>query len=231
MARPWDKRQTSSQEEEDLELEGFVSPASKRERTRRVRDWSSSEEDLEEEEPFEDQEVEEKEKTNTIPIESLKVITIGDRLDYMKNTPIIMGKCGFSNCTIHELMGESQEIDPKVHKGHTISARITVGPPRKRRTTNPMPSAQPEVHANNSKLETKVLTEQIREKEVAIIAKTRETLSTNLTIITDQDEMLHMYRSRITDLEVANKLMIDALTGVTKLPSDKNTGTNKKETK
>ena len=40
-----------------------------------------------------------------------------------------------------------------------------------------------------------------------------------------------MYNSRIIDLEVANKLLIDALTGVTASPPEENTDTNKKETK
>jgi hypothetical protein len=75
------------------------------------------------------------------------------------------------------------------------------------------------------------MTEQIREMEVALAAKTHEGLNTSLRIIANQDETLRMYRSRIKDLEVANKLMIDALTGVTTPPPEKNTGINKKETK
>jgi hypothetical protein len=66
---------------------------------------------------------------------------------------------------------------------------------------------------------------------VPLAAKTHEALSTSPKIIANQDEMPRMYWSRITDLEVADKLLIDALTGVTKLPSKEYTGTNKKETK
>ena len=58
MARSWDETQTSSQEEEDLEQEGYHSSASKRGRIRRVCDWSSLEEDLEEP-PYEEADEEE----------------------------------------------------------------------------------------------------------------------------------------------------------------------------
>ena len=75
------------------------------------------------------------------------------------------------------------------------------------------------------------MTDKIREMEVALAVKTREALDTSLRIIANQDATLRMYHSRITDLEVANKLMIDALTGVTTPPSEENTGINKKEIK
>ena len=62
-------------------------------------------------------------------------------------------------------------------------------------------------------------------------AKTREALDTSLRVIANQDATLRMYRSRITDLEVTNKLLIDALTGVTTSSLEKNNSTNKKENK
>jgi hypothetical protein len=53
---------SSFQEEQDLELEGYDSSISKRERTRRICEWTSSEEVPEEEETFEDEEEREREE-------------------------------------------------------------------------------------------------------------------------------------------------------------------------
>ena len=75
------------------------------------------------------------------------------------------------------------------------------------------------------------MSENISEMEMAPAVKTHEALVVSLRIIANQDAMLSMYRSRIKDLEVADKLLIDALTGITAAPPEENSGINKKETK
>lgn len=150
------------------------------------RDWTSSEEEPEEE-PFEEEEDEEEEEENKkpepTPIESIKVITTGDRLDFVKGDPIVMGKCGFRSCTIHGPMEESQQIDPKARREHTIGASISVGPPRKKPFATPKPVAKPEVHASSSKAKNDILHEQIKEMETTLAVKTRAALAMSLRII------------------------------------------------
>ena len=144
MARSWDERPTSSQEEEDLEREGY-SPASIRERLRRYRDWTYSEEDPEEP-PYEEEKEEDQEKGKklaAIPINAIKIIINEDKIDFVRETPAVMGKCGFSNCTIHDPLEESSEIDPRAREMHTIGARMQVGPPRKSRNTAPVQPIPP----------------------------------------------------------------------------------------
>ena len=142
-----------------------------------------------------------------------------------------MGKCGFSNHTIHDPLDESGKIDPRECGMHTIGAHMQVGPPRKRCYIASVQPTTPQVQVNNSVVETKIMTDKITEMEVALAVKTREALDTSLRVITNQDATLRMYRSCSTDLEVANKLLIDALTSVTASPPEEKTSTNKKETK
>lgn len=232
MACSWHERQTSPQEEEDLEQEGY-SAASIRERLHRCRDWTSSEEDSEDP-PYEEEEEEDQEKRKklaAIPIDAIKIIINEDKINFVRETPALMGKCGFSNCTIHDPLEESGKIDPMAREMHTIGARMQVGPPRKRRNTAPVQSIPPQVQINNLVVETKAMTNKIREMELALPVKAREALDTGLRIIANQDATLRMYHSCIMDLEVANNLMIDAITGVTAPPSKENTGINKKVTK
>ena len=125
MDRSWDNKQTSSREEDDLEQEGY-SPASIRERLRLCCDWTSIKEDPKEP-PFEVDEEEHDEKGKklmAIPINAIKFIIDEDKLDFVKDTPTVMGKCGFSNCTIHDPLDESSKIDPRSHGMHTIGARM-----------------------------------------------------------------------------------------------------------
>jgi hypothetical protein len=117
MARSWDERQTSSQEEEDHETEGHDSPRGlKRERARWMESDGSSSGEEPEEVTFEDEKEEEEEGNKTpgeIPIESVKLISTGDRLHFVKNTPTTVASCGFRGCTIHEPLEESQQEKPK----------------------------------------------------------------------------------------------------------------------
>jgi hypothetical protein len=74
------------------------------------------------------------------------------------------------------------------------------------------------------------LRDQIKETENAIAEK-NGALATSLRIIVDLDETVRVYKLRIANLEMINKLLLDTLTHITLPAPTKNSGTNKKETK
>lgn len=147
MAHSWDEGQTSSQKEEDRLIEGGSPPhgsnqyheedfeledesplhGKKRERAcRKESDDSSSEE-----EPYEvifEEEDEEGagKKSGKIPIESVKIISAGDDVSFVKNTPTIMDSCGMDRCTIDGSSKDIKQENPIPHKNFTVSARIIV---------------------------------------------------------------------------------------------------------
>jgi hypothetical protein len=66
-------------------------------------DRSSSEEEPQKVLFGDEEEEEEGNKTpEAIPIESVKLVRTGDRLNFVKITPTIVASCGFNGCTIHE---------------------------------------------------------------------------------------------------------------------------------